>query len=642
MKNRKWLLPAGILLIAACVVIVLFATRSNPLSPSKPTPEPTTITEIPQVETPQEKYDVVVVGTDPEGVTAAVSAARNGLKTLLVDSKDREILGGLFTLGWLNSLDMNRMPDGKDYYNKGLFKEWFDLIEGDSFDITTAANAFHQLVKAEKLIEVRMGVQNIEPIVEAASDSTPTVKGVKLTMEDGTELLVSADAVIDATQDADIAAAAGAEFTFGREDIGDTKLLMAVTPVFKLKNVTPEVWGKIKDRLNQDDNPNTGANEESAWGYVEMWDYPSTNPERIRSRGFNLGRQNDETMLVNSVQIFGVDPFDSASKEEAYEIARKEIPLMLEYAKELYPEFATIELEELAPELYIRETRHLVGMYRLNLIDLLEQRTHPDDIAFGSYPVDIQSTSSAYTDRGTVLMAPKLYGVPFGALVPQSIDGLLVVGRSASFDTLPHGSARVVPLGMATGQAAGAAVKIALDEKVTLRQLAADEALVKSLRTLLTEQGVDLEAPKTEPYEFISHPSYEGLKAAASIGVAQGAYANDFKLDEASNPKRLVNNMKIVLKAHAEAFPYSVDAAIEEMGEDESSKIPLTLEQAAYTIALSLEEGEQKEGALERLQANGTLLDETLATIKDPNNLTNGDVYMLIKDAISFTTGVIY
>lgn len=639
MKNRKmkWLLPAGILVIAACILVVWYTTRSDKAGP---TPEPTSVTEIPQVETPQEQYDVIVVGTDPEGVTAAVSAARNGLKTLLVDGKDREILGGLFTLGWLNSLDMNRMPDGKDYYNKGLFKEWFDLVEGDSFDITTAANAFHKLVEAEKLIEVRMGAKSIEPIVEKAADGTPAVKGVKLTLGDGKELNVSANAVIDATQDADFAAAAGAEFTFGREDIGDTKLLMAVTPVFTLKNVTPEVWGKIKHRLNNDEYPGTGANDQSAWGYIEMWDYPSTNPERIRSRGFNLGRQNNETMLVNSVQIFGVDPFDPASKEEAYEIARKEIPLMLEHAKKLYPEFESIELGELAPELYIRETRHLVGMYRLNMIDLLEQRTHPDDIAFGSYPVDIQSTSSAKTDRGTVLMAPKLYGVPFGALVPQAVDGLLVVGRSASFDTLPHGSARVVPLGMATGQAAGAAVKLAMDKSVTLRQLAADETMVQSLRTLLTEQGVDLNAPKTEPYAFIKHPAYEGLKAAASIGIAQGAYANDFQLDAASNPQRMLMNMKGVQKAFAEAFSHSADAAVG--GIEEPAKQPLTLEQAAYTIALSLEEGAQKEGALERLKSNGTLLDATLATIKDPNNLTNGDVYMLIKDAISFAAGVVY
>lgn len=59
----------------------------------------------PVIETPQiiENYDVIVIGTDPEGLAAAISAGRNGLKTLLVDGKNREILGGLITLGWLNS-----------------------------------------------------------------------------------------------------------------------------------------------------------------------------------------------------------------------------------------------------------------------------------------------------------------------------------------------------------------------------------------------------------------------------------------------------------------------------------------------------------------------------------------------------------
>lgn len=639
MKNRNWklLLPVGVIGVAIIALAAVLWGKSS----ADPTPAPVTITEVPQVEVPMEHYDVIVVGTDPEGVTAAVSAARNGLKTLLVDSKDREILGGLFTLGWLNSLDMNRTPDDKDYFNKGLFKEWFDQIEGDSFDIVTAANAFHSMVEAEENIEVRMGLEAIEPIVEESDAGVAAVTGAKLSMGDGTSIEVSASAVIDATQDADFAAAAGAEFTFGREDIGDTELLMAVTPVFKLTNVTPEVWNKVKERLNGDEYSGTGANDHSAWGYIEMWDYPSSNPERIRSRGLNLGRQNDETMLVNSVQIFGIDPFDPASREDAYEIARKELPLMLEHMKKLYPEFADIELGELAPELYIRETRHLVGMYRLNMIDLLEQRTHPDDIAYGSYPADIQSTSAAKTDRGAVLMDPKFYGVPFGALVPQTIDGLLVVGRSASFDTLPHASARVVPLGMATGEAAGAAVKVALDENVSLRELAVSEQLVDKLQERLTEQGMDLKAPKTEPYEFISHPAYEGLKAAVSMGITQGGYKNDFFLDELSNPQRFVNNMAGVTKAHRNVFPHSALAAIEEMTEDEKLA-QLTLEQAAYTIAVVVYGDAQLEGSLERLTEEGIITSATIQTIQDQQGLTNGDVYMLIKDAVAKLAGVIY
>lgn len=101
------------------------------------------------------------------------------------------------------------------------------------------------------------------------------------------------------------------------------------------------------------------------------------------------------------------------------------------------------------------------------MADLMENRDHWDAIAYGSYEVDIQSLD--VNNKGSILMVPKQYGVPFRSLVPLNVDGLLVVGRAASFDALPHGSARVIPLGMATGEAAGAAVKLAMERGVTLR-----------------------------------------------------------------------------------------------------------------------------------------------------------------------------
>lgn len=633
MRNRKTiiLLTFGLLLIIISGLFYVGKLQDD----NKDTAPPTEVIDIPQIpiEEVKEHYDVVVVGTDPEGVAAAVSSARNGLKTLLVDGRNREILGGLFTLGWLNSLDMNRAPDGVDYYNKGIFKEWFDRVEGDSFAIVTATNAFHELVEAEDNIEVRLGMKSMEPVVTEASGAK-TVTGVKLTAADGTVLEVTAGAVIDATQDGDIAAAAGAPFTFGREDIGDDKLLMAVTPVYELVNVTPEVWDAISKRQNNDDDDGTGANNESVWGFKEMWEYPSTNPERIRSRGLNIGRSVNDTAFINAVQIFGIDPFDPASVEEAYEIASKEIPLMLEYLKSLYPELEPIELGGLAPELYVRETRHLIGEYRLTMADLLEQQTHPDDIAFGSYPVDIQSTSSAPTDRGAVLMTPEFYGVPFRTLVPKEIDGILVVGRSASFDSLPHGSARVVPLGMATAQAAGAAVKLAQEEGITLRELSANQPLIDTLKERLTEQGMDLTPPKLEPYPFISHPAYEGMKMAVMMGISQAGYGVDFGLDIESNPQRLIFNLSGASKTHPEAFAHSATPSIQDIPKDQASKMPLTLEQAAYSILTAVDGEAVPAKALDVMMAQGYVRTETLDIIKDRSKLSNGDVYMLIKDVV--------
>lgn len=633
MKDRKLAigLSFGLLLVIIAGLFYVGVWKDKGTDTKEPITE---IKDLPQTDVLSEKYDVIVVGTDPEGVAAAVSAARNGMKTLLIDGRDREVLGGLFTQGWLNSLDMNRMPDGKDYYNKGIFKEWFDDIEGDSFDITTATNAFHKLVENEENIDVKLGMKEIAPITETV-DGVLAVKGIKAVTADGSELTVEAPALIDATQDGDIAAAAGAEFTFGREDIGDDKLLMAVTPVYTLTGVTQTVWDGIKKALNGDDNPHTGANEESGWGYIEMWDYEPTNPERIRTRGLNIGRQNNETMLINAVQIFGVDPFDQASVDEAYEIARKEIPLMVEHMKSLYPELEPVELGELAPELYVRETRHLVGEYRLSMIDLMEQKRHWDEIAFGSYPVDIQSTSSAKTDRGAVVMAPKQYGVPFRTLVPRTVDGLLVVGRAASFDTLPHGSARVVPVGMATAQAAGAAAKLVEEQGITFRELSASETGIAELQKRLEDQGMDLNPPSVQPFEFMSHPAYEGLKAAASMAIAQAGYSNDFALDSPSNARRLQFNVSGSAKVHPEVFAHPVTKSTAEMSDADATSLPLTLEQAAYTLALSMNPDAEPETSLDFLKTGGWVLSDTLNAIADQDSLTNGDVYMMLRDILA-------
>ncbi|UUZ94852.1 FAD-dependent oxidoreductase [Paenibacillus sp. P25] len=424
------------------------------------------LTPVKSVSAVKDSYDVIVTGTDPEGIAAAVSAARNGLKVLLVDGRNRDILGGLMTLGWLNTLDLNYAPDkpvipGKhNFLDKGIFQEFYDRIEGTSFDTVTAANVFYDMVRKEPNIDLLMKAKEMKPLTESTAEGS-RVTGLELVKEDGTRQTVKAKAVIDATQDADIAAAAGAPFTMGREDIGDPKSQMAVTLVFKLSGVTPEVWQSFRKQSDSFD-------EMSAAGFRAMKDYVSTNPERVRMRGLNIGRQNDGTILINAMQIFGVNPFDPESVKDGIAIGQKEAPHVVEYMKKHYSEFKDVELAGTAPELYVRETRHLIGEYRLSMTDLLDNRDFPDAIAYGSYPVDIQSTNAK--DSGAVMMKPIEYGVPFRTLVPKKVDGPLVVGRAASFDSSPHGSARVIPLGMATGQAAGAAAKMAIDKGITFRQ----------------------------------------------------------------------------------------------------------------------------------------------------------------------------
>lgn len=572
----------------------------------------------------KESYDVIVVGTDPEGIAAAVSAARNNLSVLLVDGRNRKILGGLMTLGWLNSLDLNYSPEqspipGKHtFLNKGIFQEWYDKIEGTSFDVVTAANAFYELVKKEKNIDLVLEASEMKPQLDQSR-----VTGLYLKKKDGTAVAVKAKTVIDATQDADVAAEAGVPFMFGREDLGEPQTLMAVTLVFKLGNVTQAVWDSFSK------HPNTGADSRSAWGFWEMWDYPSTNKERVRMRGLNIGRQNDDTILINALQIMGVDPLNPSEMKEAYEIGKNEIPHVVEYMNRNFKEFAHVDLADIAPELYVRESRHMVGEYRLKMTDVLDNRDFWDRIAFGSYNVDIQSTS--FSDRGSIMVNPIQYAVPFRSIVPQRIDGILVVGRSASFDSLPHGSSRVIPVGMATGQAAGAAAKIAIDKKMTFRQISSSKDEIQHLQEMLNGQGMEIKPFKIDPPDYAKHRAHRGLKAAVSMYLTVGGEHNQFELDAESNVKRFSNNLKRMTKMHAGHFRGDPDTVITNIPNPE--KAPLTLEIAkAMMASVTADKGD----------VSSIISKETTTGMKDPNKLTNGDAYMLISDLLQSKAGVVY
>lgn len=533
------------------------------------------------------------------------------------------------TLGWLNTLDMNYTPARMDeqgnllYFNKGIFKEFFDRIEGTSFDIRTAENVFMDMIESEQTITLLMNAQQIEPMVKNG-----TVIGIRLTKADGTQAEYTAGAVIDATQNGDIAAMAGVPYTVGREDLGEADKRMAVTLVFKMGYVTDEIWKRMAD------HPDTRADQHSIWGYWEMWDYPSSNPERVRMRGLNIGRQNDGTILINALQIFGIDPLDPESVQEAFDIGKREIPLVVQYMKEHFPAFSNLELIDVAPELYVRESRHIVGEYRLSIVDLLDNRIFDDRIAFGSYNVDIQSTS--IHDKGSVQLKPIQYSIPFRSLVPKSVDGLLVVGRAASFDSLPHGSARVIPIGMATGQAAGVAAKIARRHGVSFRELAYDEKLIQELQNTLVSQGVDLDPVEFQMPDYASHPAYRGLKAAVSMYMAVGGETNSFALDSPSNVQRFNNHMRQLTKVHPDVFNGNPEHILWKFAEPLKTPVSLEIAERFLQSIIPVEDGISPPALTDLVRA------ETLEMIRDESALTNGEAYLIIADVVESLAGVVY
>ena len=490
----------------------------------------------------QSTYDLIVVGGDPEGVAAAVSGARNGLDVLLVDN--RPVLGGLMTRGWLNSIDMNYDPKGK-ILNKGIFKEFYNRVEGDSFDVQTAVRSFNRLVSGEDNLTVLQNATDLQPIVQETATGENQVVGVKLIYQ-GEYLEISAPYTIDATQDANIAALSGASFTIGQEDIGRPYGFMAATVVFRLENVNWLDWWKIFWYLRFGDKSYyTNANLHSAWGYSEQTTEYQPTSDRIFLRGLNIGRQNDSSVLINALLVYEVDPLDEATKAEAYSLVENELPKVIDFLNTHIIGLSEATYGGIAPELYVRESRHIITTYRLTIDDVLENRDFDDRIAFGSYPVDIQPSTPGLP--GIIVGAPEQYAVPFRCLTPQGVEGLLVVGRAAGFDTLAAGSARTIPVGMAVGQAAGAATALAAENQITFHELAQQQDLIKELQGRLNKQGMNL-VPFHITNELADHPAYAGLKFVRGLGLAAGGYRNNYQLDEDIAEQRFINLLSQIVK----------------------------------------------------------------------------------------------
>lgn len=486
-------------------------------------------TETGKVDTPMHEgveYDVIVVGGEPEGVCAAVSSARNGLKTLLIE--DDDALGGLMTLGKLNFIDICEDRQG-NILTQGLFMEFYNAVGGTAFDVETAKQFFYDWVTQEENATVKMNTTFVEPVMDGTS-----IKGV-VVEENGEIVTYTASRIIDATVDADVAAAAGVPYTIAGEDIGEKERQMGVTLVFELSGVD---WERVVDYLENDDNAGTGATEKTAWGYTREGYAYEPKDTLMRLRGFNVARQDNGNVLINALIIFGVDPMSEESKANGIARAQQELEYILPYVRENFIGFEHAELVGTAEQLYIRESRHIIGEYQLTIDDVLENRDQWDKIAIVAYPADIQPTAGQ--TYGTVIGSPDRYAIPFRSIVPLDVENLLVIGRSASYTSLAAGSARVIPVGMAEGEAAGVASAYSLRNDISFREMTSDESAIASVQKTLKKQGAYLD--DFEVHEaFMDHWAYPGVKVIRSLGLLDGGYSNDYNLDKEMGKWRLQN-----------------------------------------------------------------------------------------------------
>ncbi len=326
--------------------------------------------------------DVLVVGGTAAGVAAAVTAARRGLNVTLVSEGDD--LGGVLTDAMMDQWDLNLAPDGESV-QRGIFDEIFAKL-GEGFTPQAAARTFAALVAQEPRITVDYDEAPVGVTSTTANGQT-RVEGVTFRNDDSsaTETL-SAPLVVDATDDADVAALAGARYDVGRQDSGLDERAQAVTLMFTLDGVD---WPALTASYDPRRFGPGGAFDRTAWGYVRILRAyrPLFANEVVRD--LNLGRLPNGDVTLNAIDVCGIDGRDPRQLEHARRETEAEAFRLVTYLRARVPGLGEARVGRFADEVYVRETRHVEGLERLTTADVWLGRIPADSVGLASYPIDV-------------------------------------------------------------------------------------------------------------------------------------------------------------------------------------------------------------------------------------------------------------
>ena len=476
------------------------------------------------------EYDVIVFGAEPEGIATSISAARNHLRVLLLEKRDGP--GGLMTYAMLNTIDMNTDVNG-ELLSKGIFEEFFKNIgENVSFDVEEVKQVFEDMLSAEKNIEVKYNVKEYS----VGSNGT----SIEYAIVDGKKYI--ANSYIDCTQDADITVMAGGEYVIGWEDVNEKNRTMSATLVIHMDNVD---WDETCEAIRKENKPNTGYTADSIWAFGDRTSKYVPRQTNMRLKALNIGKQKDGSVLINSLQIINADMLDSDAKDSAYEKCKKEANYLADFIVQNIPGFENAKLVGVAPELYVRETRHIVGENRLTVKDILESTYYTNSIGMASYPIDVQTTS--IYDYGYIIGNPTQYYLRMGTIIPKGFTNLLTVGRSSSYTSIAAGSARVIPTGMTLGESAGIMAAVAKEENTDFQKMLADYKLVRNVQHRMSMQKMYL-VKDSEPVVDVNGRYYSYIIEMCEKGILSLGYQNTFNPEETMSEREFIIFLQTYLK----------------------------------------------------------------------------------------------
>lgn len=403
-------------------------------------------------------YDVIVVGSGPAGVAAAISAARNGAKTLLIESLGR--VGGISTSGMMSH-----------FTGRCGSKLYLEIL-----DRAKSKNRFYPDRKKKYIDPELLTLTYLELLEEAGAELLLYTTFCDVVMEKNTVTGIlchnksgfcryNAKVVVDASGDGDVACKSGAEFFKGREADGK---MQPATLMFKLGGVDTEraVFPGSFETLVQTDKGELQALAREKLphpaGHVLL--YRSTLPGIVTCN------------MTNVTEIDGTSAEDLTRAEI---ICRKQIPSIVDFLREYAPGYENCFVIGSASLIGIRETRHFKGVKTITEQEIAAAVQHEDAVVFDAhFNFDVHNVNGAGLDETGCQEQFKQkngYTIPYGCMVPEAIDGLLLSGRNISGTHMAHSNFRAMPICLGIGEACGAAAALSARLGKALRDLSAEE-----------------------------------------------------------------------------------------------------------------------------------------------------------------------
>ncbi len=400
--------------------------------------------------------DVLVVGGGSAGCCAAIAAARSGARVVLVER-----------YGFLGGTSTQILDTFYGFYTPGT--KAIKVVGGVMDDVVAALQARNMALRRPNTYGAGDGITYDPETLKTIWEQLALEAGVHLhyhtlvldaLVEQGRVVGVvagskggmfefRASAVIDASGDADVAAAAGASY---ESTTGGAKM-QSLTTTFRVANVDVERARSV----------------------------PRKEMERLMAQaieqGYRLPRKEGSIhitplpgiMATNMTRVGNIDATDPQQLTAAEVEGRRQAFEYMRFLRDCVPGYENAVLSNLSAQIGVRESRRVQGDYWLTREDVIAARDFPDTIARCGAPIEDHHAGS--DTHWEYLPDGATYGIPYRCLLPQQFEGLLVAGRCLSASHNAHASVRSMGQCMAMGQAAGVAAAMSAANHIMPREV---------------------------------------------------------------------------------------------------------------------------------------------------------------------------